>query len=101
MTLYVKYIPSTLRNHPFVVEKINEGYDVADVFFEFHLKAIHIIDEECLKYHISREDANKFVQVIRDFLKEMHRAKKENTLLINRSEFPKEAVLYRRRDESM
>ncbi len=94
-------IPFSLRNHPFVVEKLNQGYDVADVFFEFHLKAVCISDEECKKYHISREEADQFVQVIRSFLEEMYRQKKEKGLLIDRSEFPKEATRYRRRDEGM
>ena len=31
-----------LRNHPFVVEKINAGYDLADIFFEFHMKSVNI-----------------------------------------------------------
>ena len=94
-------IPFSLRNHPFVVKKINEGCDVADIFFEFHLQAVCISDEECRKYHISRKEADQFVFVIRSFLEEMYRQKKEKKLLVDRSEFPKEATRYRRRDEGM
>lgn len=36
-----------LRNHPFVVKKISEGKDLADIFFEFHLSAVNITEEEC------------------------------------------------------
>ena len=51
-----------LRNHPFVVEKIREGKDLADIFFEFHMKSVVITDEECERYSISREDADKIVK---------------------------------------
>lgn len=53
-----------LRNHPFVVQKIEEGKDLADIFFEFHLKAVEITDEECQKYNITRESGNKIVSII-------------------------------------
>ena len=56
-----------LRNNPFVVEKINEGKDLADIFFEFHLKAVNITDEECEKYHITRSEAGTIVDAIKSF----------------------------------
>ena len=48
-----KIIP-VLRNHPFVVEKIKEGKDLADIFFEFHMKSVAISDEECERYGFAR-----------------------------------------------
>lgn len=88
-------IPS-LRNHPFVVEKIAEGKDLADIFFEFHIKAIVITDEECTKYNISRDDANKIVEAIRGFANDFYSKKINKTLFDVKKEFPKEAMQYNR-----
>lgn len=88
-------IPS-LRQHPFVVEKIAEGYDLADIFFEFHLKAVNITDEECQKYGISRKDADTIVSAIRNFAIEMHNQKVQGTLLDFKTNFPKDAMKYNR-----
>lgn len=87
-----------LRNHPFVVEKINEGKDLADIFFEFHMKSINITDEECIKYSISREDADTIVTTIRLFAKEIYNQKLNNTLLDTKKDFPIEAMKYNRNE---
>lgn len=89
-------IISDLRNHPFVVKKIAEGKDLADIFFEFHFMALNITDEECEKYKVSRSDANLIVNSIRAFANEMHNQKLKGTLLANSKEFPKEAMKYNR-----
>lgn len=85
-----------LRNHPFVVEKIAEGKDLADIFFEFHLKAVNITDDECELYGISRNDANKIVNTIKAFANEMYNQKINNTLLDSAQDFPQEAMKYNR-----
>lgn len=83
-----------LRNHPFVVQKIAEGKDIADIFFEFHLKAVNITDEECQKYNISRENANIIVNTIKAFANEMYNKKINGTLLNIKSDFPIDAMKY-------
>lgn len=88
----------TLRNHPFVVKKLAEGKDVADIFFDFHSQAIQISDEECKKYGVSRSDADMIVDVISGFINEMHKQKINDTLLDVKKKFPKEAMKYNKND---
>lgn len=85
-----------LRKHPFVVEKIQEGKDLADIFYEFHLKAVTISDEECQRYNISREDADNIINVIRSFVGEMYNQKVNKNLFEFKKTFPKEAMVYNR-----
>ena len=85
-----------LRNHPFVVEKIKEGLDLADIFFEFHMRTVNITDEECIKYNISRIDADKIVDVIKSFAKEIYKQKLDGNLLDVRDNFPVKAMKYNR-----
>lgn len=83
-----------LRNHPFVVKKINEGKDLADIFFEFHLKSVNITDEELIKYNIDRNYANQIINPIKAFANEFYQQKLNNTLLNIKNDFPKEAMIY-------
>lgn len=85
-----------LRNHPYVVEKINEGKDIADMFFEFHMKAVSMTEEECDKYAISYEDGAHIVNVIRAFATEFHNQKVNGTLLDVKDDFPSAAMIYNR-----
>lgn len=85
-----------LRNHPFVVKKIEEGKDLADIFFEFHMKSVNITDEECEKYSISRNDADRIVNSIRSFANEIYNQKLNGTLLDVKNDFPKDAMIYNR-----
>lgn len=85
-----------LRNYPFVVKKISEGKDIADTFFEFHLKAVNITDEECIKYNIKRDFADKIVNTIKSFANEFYNQKLNKTLLNNNEDFPQEAMIYNR-----
>ena len=85
-----------LRNKPIVIEKKKEGKDLADIFYEFHIKAVNITDEECQKYNISKEDANKIVNIIKSFAQSFYQQKLNNTLLINKDEFPQVAMIYNR-----
>lgn len=85
-----------LRNHPFVVKKIEEGKDLGDIFYEFHLKAVNISDEECIKYNISRETADRIVEVIKTFANELYMQKLNRTLLNVKEDFPVDAMKYNR-----
>lgn len=85
-----------LRNHPFVAKKIAEGKDLADIFYEFHMKSACITDEECTLYGISRSDADRIVSAIRGFAGEMYSQKVNGTLLNVKESFPKEAMIYNR-----
>lgn len=88
-------IPS-LRNHPFVVKKIAEGKDLADIFFEFHMKSVNITEEECIKYNISRDDASMIIDAIKGFANEFYSKKINKTLFDVKKAFPKEAMKYNR-----
>lgn len=85
-----------LRYHPFVDEKIKDGYDLADIFYEFHLKAVKITDEECSKYGITRIDADRIVNTIRLFANAMYKQKLDGTLLNVQDKFPVEEMAYNR-----
>lgn len=85
-----------LRQHPFVVEKINAGYDLADIFFEFHMKSINISDEECIKYGITSETRDGIVNAIRGFANEIYSQKVDGTLLDSKKDFPQKAMIYNR-----
>lgn len=85
-----------LRQHPFVVEKIREGKDLADIFFEFHMKAVNISFEECQNYGINENYAETIVSTIRGFAAEMYNQKLDGTLLNIRSDFPEKAMQYNR-----
>lgn len=86
-----------LKNSSVVVKGIEEGKDVADIFYDFHVKAISITDEECEKYAISRDDADKIVGAIKGFLDELYNQEINGTLLDVDNDFPLEAMQYRRR----
>ena len=85
-----------LRNHPFVVKKIEEGKDLADIFFEFHMMSVDITDEECERYSVSRDNADRIVNAIRAFANEMYNQKLNGTLLDAKKDFPSEAMKYNR-----
>ena len=89
-------IISELRNHPFVVKKIAEGKDLADIFYEFHMKAVNITDEECKLYSISRENADSIVNAIKSFASEMYNQKLNGSLLSFKDSFPESAMKYNR-----
>ena len=87
-------IIKSLRNHPFVVEKINEGKDIADIFYEFHIRAVNITEEECTKYNISKDDAKKIVNIIKSFATEIYNQKLNGTLTKTKEDFPTLAMKY-------
>ena len=85
-----------LRNHPFVVKKISEGKDIADMFFDFHMTYVSMSDEECEQYRISRESGTRIVDVISAFANEFYKQKLNGTLLDVKDDFPKDAMIYNR-----
>lgn len=89
-------ILESLRYHPFVDQKLKEGFDVADIFYEFHRKALVFTDDELVKYNISREDADRIVFAIRSFHDEFYKQKLESRLFGVYRERPKEAMIYNR-----
>lgn len=89
-------IIAELRNNPIVVKMIAEGKDLADIFYEFHLRAINFTDKECERYNIGREEADKICDVIKSFATELYKQKQDGSLLDAKNDFPKEAMLYNR-----
>lgn len=85
-----------LRNMKFVDERIKEGKDVADIFYEFHMRSINISDDECSKYGISRDFGNYLVEVVRGFFDAMYEEKNNGTLCNASNSFPKEAMVYKK-----
>lgn len=90
-----------LRELPFVVERIKEGKDVADIFFEFHIRAVNITDEECERYNISREEANQITSAIIAFAEEFYNSKLNKTLFTQKEKFPKDAMQYNRKSTNL
>lgn len=86
-----------LRNLPFVIERIKENKDLADIFYEFHIRAVNITDEECQKYHITKEYANQITTTIKSFANEFYQQKLNHTLLNTSNDFPQEAMIYNRK----
>lgn len=86
-----------LRNHPFVVEKHNQGYDLADIFFMFHMQSVNISDDKCVEYGIDRADADKIVNAIASFANELYKQKLNRTLLTASIDFPVSALKYNRK----
>jgi 5'-deoxynucleotidase YfbR-like HD superfamily hydrolase len=89
-----------LRNHPFVVKKIAEKKDLADIFFEFHMKSIIFSEQEIKKYGISNENANRIVNVIREFAMEIYNQKQKGSWSNIKKDFPIEAMKYNRNKNS-
>ena len=87
-------IMDSLRHHPFVEKRINEGYDLADIFYEFHIKAVAFSDTELDKYSINRETADKIVFAIKGFADELYKQKWNGSLLAIRDELPENAMVY-------
>lgn len=85
---------SNFKDYPFVMEKLAAGYDAAEIFYDYHVSAINISDEECQRYSISRLDADRITEVIKGFLTAMINRKRNNTLLNVTDTFPAAATEY-------
>lgn len=86
-----------LREHPFVVAKKKEGKDLGDIFYEFHMMAVNISEEECQKYSLSKEMRDIIVEAIRALAQELYRQKLAGDLLGGNKDFPEEALKYNRK----
>jgi len=89
-------IISCLRYLPFVDERIKEGKDLADIFYEFHLRAVNISEEERLKYNLSKDEAADIVNPLKNFMNELYLQKVNGTLLSTKTDFPEEATIYKK-----
>ena len=85
-----------LRYLPFVDERIRDGKDLADIFYEFHVRALNISDAELKKYNISREETDKIVSVLKGFIDELYYQKLTKNLLKQKDDFPQEAMTYKK-----
>lgn len=81
---------------PYALKGALENKDLADIFYEYHIRAVNITEDECLKYKISRSDADKIVNVIYAFANEMYNQKLNGTLLNGKNDFPSDATIYKR-----
>mgnify|MGYP005798570641 CR=1 FL=1 len=85
-----------LRNHPFVVQKIAQGKDLADIFFEYHLKAVCFTEEEMQKYHLTESQASEIINIITTFATEIYLQKFHGPWSMVKEDFPVDAMLYNR-----
>lgn len=81
---------------PYALKGEKENKDLADIFYEVHIRSVNITDEECIKYNISREDANIITDVIGAFATEMRNQKVNGTLLDYKNDLPKDAMIHNR-----
>lgn len=88
-----KIIPE-LKSNIFIKERISEGKDLGDILYEYHIRSVNISEDEMKKYQISKNDADKIVNVIKAFAYEIYSQKKNKTLLNVKNDFPKLAMKY-------
>lgn len=86
-----------LRYLPFVDDRIKSGLDLADIFYQFHIRSVNISDEELVKFNISREEADNIVAVIKGWAEELYSQKIKKTLLDCSKDFPQTAMIYNKR----
>ena len=89
-------ISELLTKHPFVIKEMNEGKDLADIFYDYHSLAINISDEECERYSIDRVTANKITLAIKSFIDTLYNQKKNKSIMDFKKNFPKMAMKYNR-----
>lgn len=83
----------TLRNNPEVVRLKNQGLSLSEIFCVWHMRKITFSDEELVKYNISRDTANRIVEVIKSFMESIIAQSKQLDQIVN--DFPKDAMMYR------
>ena len=84
----------TLR--PYAEMGLRENKDLADIFYEYHIRAVNITDDECKKYGITRSEATQITDAIFAFASELYNQKLNGTLLDGKKDFPEEATIYKR-----
>lgn len=90
-----KEIIESLRCHPEVIRLRNEGYQLGEIFYIFHLRSVKFTDEELVKYGITREEADKITDAIKKLMASI-KYQLEHIKEIE-DEFPPEAMIYRRK----
>lgn len=91
-------------NNPHIIPELKsyidyareKNMDIGDIFYEYHRKRISFSDDECKKYNIERREANYISDVIKGFLDEFYKQKKDKSLINVSNSFPKEAATYKR-----
>ena len=81
---------------PYVNMVKEQGIDLGDLFYQYHSSRLNITDDECQKYNISRECADKILSVIKGFVDEFYKQKMNGTLLDVTNTFPSDAIKYKR-----
>ena len=81
---------------PYVNMVKEQGIDLGDLFYQYHRARLNITDDECQKYDISRDYADKILYVIKGFIDEFYNQKINGTLLNVSNTFPKDAIKYKR-----
>lgn len=82
-----------LRTNKDVVRMKNEGMDLGEIFYQWHLKAVKFSDEELDKYHITREAADQITSIIKSLMESIHDQVKDTNKIV--AGFPVEAMTYR------
>lgn len=72
-----------------------KNIDIGEIFYEYHKKSLIFTDDECLKYHISRNEADYIAEVILGFLDEFANQKRDGSLIKASDDFPKFATIHK------
>lgn len=89
-------IDSNLRKHPFIVEQVKKGADLADIFYLWHSQELSFSKEECYKYEITDEQATQIIDTLKSFIDNLYELKQANKIKIDPKTFPSKAMIYRR-----
>lgn len=86
-------INNILQRLPLIVEGKKQGKKLSELFYDYHIKAVNITDEELDRFGISRPEADSICQVIKSFMNSiMEQSKHINDI---KNDFPKEASIYK------
>ncbi|MEE3343763.1 MAG: HD domain-containing protein [Bacilli bacterium] len=86
-------IVECLRTNPGVVKLKEQGLSLGEIFYVWHLRSVNFNEEEIIKYNISKKDAKKIVEVIKQLMESIHNQIQNINQI--KKEFPKEATIYR------
>lgn len=87
-------IYSRIKNMPLIKECESKKMDLGDMFFLFHLEAVSFTDDECIKYNLTKNDANNIINVIKDFANNIYSLKTNKSIKDLELDFPKDAQIY-------
>lgn len=82
-----------LRKLPLIENGKKEGKTLSELFYDYHIKAVNMSDEEIEKYNITRAEADSICTVIRAFVDDVViQTKRINEI---KNEFSKDASVYK------